>query len=337
MTTAPKSIHAGIEHAFPFDPTYGYTLPELLQVRGPETPPDFAAFWQANYEQTLARPTRASLRPTDLGHDRVEVFEVEYDGFDGFRVGGWLTRPRGVKATRGIVLGHGYGGRSAPDLGLMDPPAVMIQPCARGFHRSARPDVPGEAMNHVVHGIEHRDTYLIRHCVMDLWSAVSALIELEPQVAQRVEYIGGSFGGGLGALAIPWERRFTRAFLKVPTFGNYPLRVHFECVGSNSAVRKRFLEDPSIMDVLAYFDAAVAARHTRIPTAVNAAPFDPAVPPPGQFCVYNELPGQKALAITSADHFEYPNRAAELAEMHRRACEWLNGERDDIGDCRITS
>lgn len=323
------------QHAFPFDPTYGYSEAELLNVRGPATPAGFADFWRATYDAARAVPPRATVRKVGGGTAETEVLEVEYDGLDGFRVGGWLTRPRQGKATRGVVLGHGYGGRQAPEVRRIDPPTAVLQPCARGFHRSARPDIPNEAKGHVVHGIESRETYLIRACVADVWCAVNALIELEPQTADHVDYMGSSFGGGLGALAIPWEPRFRKGFLGVPTFGNHPLRVRLDCAGSGSWVKQRYERDPSVLDVLAYFDAAVAARHIRIPTAVQATPFDPAVPPPGQFAVYNELAGPRALGITSADHFEYPQRPAEVADLTRRVDDWFAGRRVDVGDVRL--
>ncbi len=325
-----------LAHDFPFDPTYGYSLHDLLRVRGPEGPADFADFWRAAYAEALAVPPRPTLRPIDVGDDKVEVYEVEYDGVSGFRVGGWLTRPRGVAVVRGLVMSHGYGGRQAPDLRRTTIPTAILQPCARGFDRSARPDLPRSSAFHVLHGIDRRDTYLIRACVQDLWSGVTALAELVPEAAQRLDLHGVSFGGGLGGLAIPWDPRLSKAFLGVPTFSNQPLRVRFECNGSNQAVRLRWLRDPSVLDVLAYYDSTTAARYVEIPVAVHAAPFDPAVPPPGQFCVYNELAGPKALGITTADHFEYPWRPAELAELDRRLESWFAGERDDLGDCRLS-
>jgi len=60
-------------------------------------------------------------------------------------------------------------------------------------------------------------------------------------------------------------------------------------------------------------------RHARVPVHVAAALFDPAVPPPGQFAVYNALGGPKELFVLTAGHFDYP--AAE--EENRRLREEL--------------
>lgn len=196
------------------------------------------------------------------------------------------------------------------------PPAeVAIQFCARGFHRSAHHDLPDEANRHVLHGITNRATYILRGCVADLWCAASALIELYPAAAHRLHYYGGSFGGGLGALALPWDDRFQKAFLDVPTFGNHPLRVTSPCCGSGEAVRQYYRHHPGVLNVLAYFDAATAARFIKLPVFVAAALADPAVPPPGQFAVYNSLAGPKQLFVRQAAHPDLPADNARLGPI----------------------
>jgi len=223
------------------------------------------------------------------------------------------------------VVGHGYGGRERPDDRVPGPAAVAIFPCARGFHRSKAAGIPGNATEHVVHGIASRETYIHRMCVADLWSAASALLAMYPHVADCLDYQGGSFGGGTGAMAVAWDHRIRRAFLDVPSFGHHPLRVTLPCVGSGEAVRLLYQQRPQIMDVLKYFDSATAARHIRIPTLAACALFDPAVPPPGQFAVYNALAGEKALFVRPAAHFDYPEGASVDAAVFARMTEWFAG------------
>jgi cephalosporin-C deacetylase len=303
------------DHRYGFDPTYGYTAPRLMQVRAPQAPPGFELFWQATYHEARATPPRPVLTRVRSGRPDVAVFEIKYAGVGNFVVGGWLTRPVGVEARRGVVIGHGYGGRQGPELDVPGPPSVCLFPCARGFHRSARPDLPASAATHVLRGIEHRETYLHRLCVADLWSAVSALIEVAPEVAGMIDYAGTSFGGGLGAMALPWEPRIRRAFLGVPSFGNHPLRVTLPCVGSGEAVRLLYQRKPEILETLAYFDSATAATFCRKPVLVSCALFDPAVPPPGQFCVYNSLAGEKELFIRQTDHFAWSGSEDESRKL----------------------
>ena len=316
-------------HQFAFDPTYGYTEDDLRAVAPPAIPDGFEQFWQETYQAALATPPRPTIRPIASSNPEIEVFELEYDGLDGFRVGGWMTRPKGQTPRRGVVMGHGYGGREAPDLNVAGPACVAVFPCARGFHRSARPDLPGNGADHVLVGIDSPETYIHRYCVADMFCATSALLELAPQTAGCIDYLGGSFGGGIGGMTIAWEKRFRRAFLAVPSFGHHDLRLKMPCVGSGEAVRKLYLRKPDIRATLAFHDSAVAARFCKIPTMAACALFDPAVPPPGQFAVYNSLAGEKRLYIRPADHFEWEGNQQDQLRLHKQQSEWfsLNGTR----------
>ncbi len=308
-------------HDFPFDPTYGYTDQTLRQVEPPAVPGDFAAFWRERYAAARAVPVALASRPSDnFDSKHVAVEEVEFDalglgGEEPRRLGGWLVTPKRVAPVRAEVVGHGYGGRDAPELHPSDPPAVRLFLCMRGFHRSASPDLPDTADRHVLHGIASRQTYLHLGCAADLWAAVTALQTRFPEFASRTDYRGSSFGGGIGALALPWDARIRRAALDVPSFGHHPLRLTLPCTGSGEAVRRYHQRGHDVMPVLQYFDAATAARFISQPTLVSCARFDPAVPPPGQVAVYNAIPGErKRLVMRDGGHFEYP----ALIEQCRR-------------------
>lgn len=297
------------------DPTYGYDLSRLRQVDAPGGPADFAEFWQQQYAQTRALALDGQLEEIDSPHPATRLYEMSYGTLGGLRIGGWITQPREAAARIGKVVSHGYGGREGPEFDLPGPPAVTIFPCARGFDRSTHADFSGDSQKHVITGIAHRETYVHLGCVAEIWGAVSVLSEAFPEISGTIFYVGGSFGGGIGALALPWEPRISRAFLDVPSFGNHPLRVGLRCLGSGRAVRQRYLRDPRVLDVLAYFDAATAARHITIPVLVAAALADSAVPPPGQFAVYNALAGPKELVVRQTGHPTTPadDRAVQTA------------------------
>jgi cephalosporin-C deacetylase len=259
---------------------------------------------------------RRKIRSTKRDYD---VYEIEFNARGNIRIGGWLTIPNDAPIDHGIVVGHGYGGRGEP---AFEPGAVALAPCARGFNRSARRDISGDAFRHVLDGIESRETYSHRGCASELWTAATALLELYPQLAGKLHYSGGSFGGGIGALALPWDDRFRKAFLEVPSFGNHPLRLQCPSIGSGEAVRNYHRRHPEIIDVLAYFDAATAARHITKPVFAACALFDPAVPPPGQFAVYNALAGPKKLFVRQCGHYEYLNDAKDTREIQRLLYDW---------------
>ncbi len=246
-----------------------------------------------------------------------EVFDVSFASMAGqHRVGGWLIRPKNRPVRRGFVWTHGYGGRAEPDFNMPVEDAAVISPVCTGLPtRSPHPDFEPLSAGHVLSGIGRRETYSHRFSVMDVWRALSVLVEAVPESAARIDYIGGSFGGGIGALSLPWEPRFTSGHLCVPSFGHHPLRLGLECTGSGESVRQYVAVHPEARAVLAYFDAAVAASHIRIPVHVAAAVFDPSVPPVGQFAVHHALAGEKPLFVLTAGHFDHAGTQLENEKL----------------------
>ena len=309
------------KHEFPFDPTYGHTLESLLKVGAPEGPPDFAAFWRRHYDANRDIPVKPRQRAIKPVNGYSDLFEIEYDSSGG-EVGGWLLVPK-EPFRQAIVMGHGYGGRDTPGQLELNEPTAILSPCARGFHRSACPGVPNTGAFHVIHGVEDRETYIHRINVAELWSGFTVLEELFPHVKDRMFYFGGSFGGGLGAMMLPWEDRVRRAFLEVPSFGNHPIRLQQEMVGSGAALKLHHEKRGDVLPVMQYFDAATAAKYIHTPTLVAPAVFDPAVPPPGQFAVYNAIPCEKKLFVKQAGHFAWSGESEEYQRMIAAIREWF--------------
>lgn len=303
-----------------FDPTYGYDLAALAQVPAPPAPPGFADFWRRTYDETRAQKLDITRREIESPSPAHELWEIEFNGWQGFRVGGWLAVPREANWSRGLVKGHGYGGREGADFDLPGPTCATIFPCARGFHRSARADLPADSTQHVLHGIEHRETYLHRGCIADLWASASVLHELFPHIENKLDYIGGSFGGGIGAVALAFDARFQRGYLSVPSFGNYPLRVKLLCTGSGNAVSQYFQAHPEVLEVLKFYDAATAAYFISIPMFVAPALSDPAVPPPGQWAVYNAIHSPKEVFVRQSGH---PSLASEDSSINAQLNAWF--------------
>ncbi|MGR9053461.1 MAG: acetylxylan esterase [Gammaproteobacteria bacterium] len=294
-----------------FDPTYGYSLERLLNIKPPPTPQGFASFWQSRYARAVQSEPKPKLTSTDRNRHDYDVYDLSYRSTDDFPIGGWALLPKHGRVTRGVIVGHGYGGRSGPDFHLPIPDAAFLFPCFRGLSRSRRAPISEDPNYHVLHDIDKKERYILGGCVEDLWLAVSALLALFPEVRGRVAYLGISFGGGIGALALPWDARIRRAHLNVPAFGHHPLRLELPTWGSAAALQRYRREHGHILETLAYYDAAVAAQYIRIPMHVAAALADPAVAPPGQFCIYNALVGEKKLFVLERGHLDYPGKAAQ--------------------------
>ncbi len=308
---------SAFSHSFPFDPTYGYGLNELLKITPPQPPEDFESFWRPYYLAALGLDPRPTLRRSAAVCGDFMVYDIEYRSTGVFTIGGWLAVPRSRPVTRALVVSHGYGGRTGPDFPLPLADAAVLFPCFRGLSRSARAPISSNPQWHVLHDLHQRERYIIRGCAEDLWLGVSALLMLFPWVQGRIGYMGTSLGGGVGALALAWENRIARGHLCVPTFGHHRLRLNFESFGSLAAVRAFYLKHPEVIDTLQYFDAAVAASFLKQPTHVAAATFDPMVPPPGQFSIFNAIKGAKQLFTLPAGHFEYDGKAEQEGRLQK--------------------
>jgi cephalosporin-C deacetylase len=292
-------------HPFAFDPTYGLQLEQLRAIELPEAPAGFDDFWQKRYAAAIAVDPQPRLRHSKLHHDKWHAFDISYTSTGSFQINGWLLIPRHGQVSRGLVVGHGYGGRDQPDFDLPLEETAVLFPCSRGLSLSACPQIPADASGHVLCGIDSRDTYVIGGCVEDLWLAVSALETLYPWIAGQIGYSGISFGGGLGALAIPFDARIDRGHLVVPTFGHRQLWLTLPTVGSAESVQAYQEKHGSVFETLRFFDAAIAASRIKVPMLVASALFDPAVAPPCQFAVANALQKFNEIFILDAGHFEY--------------------------------
>lgn len=299
-----------------FDPTYGYTLKQLLAVTPPKEPKDFDAFWQARYRQALTVNPKPQLRLINENTQGWRVFEVRYTSTNDFPIRGWLLVPSSGIVKRGFVIGHGYGGRDSPDWHLPFTDAALLFPCFRGLALSKRAPISTDPCWHVLHDINDQNRYILGGCVEDVWLATSALLDLFPEIQDRLGYLGISFGGGIGALALAWEKRISKGHLNIPTFGHQPLRLRLPSNGSAHSVQQYYRHHKkATLAVLRYFDAAIAAKRITMPMHCACAQFDPCVTPPGQFAIYNAIPGTKHLFTLAAGHSNYPNQAQQEHEL----------------------
>ena len=221
------------------------------------------------------------------------------------------------------MVGHGYGGRDAPDFDIPVTETAVLFPCFRGLSRSRRPPISDDPAWHVLDNIGTPERYILGGCVEDLWLAVSVLVSLYPWLDGRIGYSGISFGGGIGALAIPFDDRIDRGHLVVPTFGNMPVWLTLPTVGSGHAVQAYAKQHGDVLDTLSLFDAATAATRIEKPMLFAVARFDPAVAPPCQFSIANARPtsNHHETVILDAGHFDYPGQQEQhglLSDKVRR-------------------
>lgn len=312
---------AAFQHSYPFDPSYGFDLPALLARPEPQEVAGFAEFWRARYQQALAvKPLIKRQGQRSAGQYWQEDFALL---LGSQQVGGWLLRPKSGVIRRALIVGHGYGGRESPDLDLPVEDALVLFLAHRGLSRSPMIGVSAEPNVHVCHGIDRPETYILGHCVHDLWCAATALLMEFPEVAGHLGYMGISFGGGLGAMALAWDQRFARAALNVPSFGDQRQRLTWPCIGSAHGLQQ-YQKRSHLTVTLPYYDAAVAAKYITQPMHLALALFDPVVAPPGQFAIHNALRGEKRLYVLEAGHFDYPNMDKQRHELRQQLTEFFS-------------
>lgn len=306
----------GFQHNYKFDPSYGYDLQALLKVGVPEMPANFEAFWRQRYGAALEVDPAPVLEGGGEVRDGWKVYDLRYRSTDGVQIGGWCLLPEHGRVERVFVVMHGYGGREEPDFDLPFENAAILFPCARGISRSPHESISWNPRWHVLHDIQDYQRYVHGGCVEDVWLGVSSALRLFPEARGRVGLLGISFGGGIGAMALAWDSRIVRAHFNVPSFGNNALRLKLRTTGSGRAVRVMHHRIPELVEkTLSYYDSASAARWIRQPVHFALALFDPMVAPPGQFAVYNAVPGTKQLYVLKAGHFDYEEEAEQKAAL----------------------
>lgn len=316
LIDSPVPFSTKMKHNYDFDPTYGYNLTQLKTVPVPPEPEDFDAFWSRRYDAAIKHFPESAVRDTGRSENGWNIFNWSTRSTGGFQLGGWLLVPQETPVERGFIVGHGYGGIDGPRLDLPLKRAALLFPCLRGIGQSRCKGISEEPQWHVLHDIDNRDRYVLGGCVEDVWVSVSSLLRLFPMVSGRVGFLGVSFTGGIGAMALPWEKRIARAHLNVPSFGNQPLRMQLPSAGSAESVQRFFRKNAAAaLHTLAYHDAAVSARRIKIPMHFACALFDPFVAPPGQFAVHNAVPGAKELFVLDAGHHDYPGQAKQEREL----------------------
>lgn len=309
-------------------------LPVSRPRTDPPTPPaDLASFWAARLLRANAVEVRPRILVDEIVAPGIRRLRLEYTSTDDVTIGAWITVPEDGVVDRGIVRLHGYGGTTAVDVIHPDlPRTAVIWPCARGLGELSLSAVyPAAAPEHVLHGIESTATYIHGGCVEDVWCGIDALVELVPGATRWIGLIGGSFGGGVGIMATAWDPRIRRAVVDVPSFGDHPVRVTIPCEGSGEAVRQRWLEDPTVLDVLAYFDAASCARFVDVPVLIAPALHDPFVPPAGQWSIADALPDTTQVFTLTGGHVAYPEEAVEHAALTLATIAFLSPEEPEPG------
>lgn len=180
-----------------------------------------------------------TVRQADQG--TVRMYTVSYRSPGGNRVTGLLAVPAGEGPKPALVLMHGLPGNAQGAMNLLGLDyarrgAVALAIDAPWVRRGGLPD------------LTVRDSVEQVQLMQDLRRAVDLLVARPDVDAGRIGYIGGSYGGAMGALFVGIEKRLRAANLFVPDGG---LVAHFTTAdgtpigplaGATPGARERWLE-----------------------------------------------------------------------------------------------
>lgn len=288
--------------------TCGYTKEQLLAVKGEEPVQGFEEFWRKQYE----RATSCKLDYTVEGevwspYPDIRIYRVSFIACDGFKIGMWVSRPE--KSYGGQIITQGYGNVVKPFVSK-ELPLTTAMPCVPGLGISMCKEIPWQVQHHAAYGFEDPEKYVLVAGIRNIWTCISILIDMFPDVKDNISCFGGSLGGGMGALAIPWDPRIKAAELSVPTLGGRIMLEYLRNPTDPSYVRAtKAMESEANMRTFDLCNAASAARFIRVPVLVTPALSDNNVPPPGQFAVANSIPEEyRYLRLREIGH-GYPSEA----------------------------
>lgn len=264
------------------------TREELLQIKGDVPVAGFEEFWKKQY--AAARNWKCSYTVEgELWSPRedVRIYRIRFTSIDGFSIGMWIARPK--ESTGGVISAHGYGNVAVPPQ-TTSPGRTIALPCVRGLGLSQCKEIPWNLGEHAGFGFDAPENYVITGGVRDLWIALTIMIDMFPDTADNILCTGGSLGGGMGAMAIPWDERIHYGDLNIPTLGGRILLQTPVAPGTPGETRRlKGLASPEGLRIIDFCNASAAAQFIRVPTIITPALSDKMVPPPGQFAIANAI------------------------------------------------
>ena len=177
---------------------------ELLQIKGDTPVEGFKEFWQKQYADARSWKCNYHVENELWAPDNCRIYQIRFTSTDGFSIGMWITRPE--ISTGGVLVAHGYGNPSVPSV-TTSPGRTVAMPSVRGLGISKCKEISWQTYRHAAYGFEDPERYVITGGVRDLWIALTIMIDMFPDTADNIVCKGGSLGGAMGTLSIPWDDR----------------------------------------------------------------------------------------------------------------------------------
>lgn len=312
-------------------------LESFLPAR--EEPLDFDSFWAGTLDEARAvgeEPRFRSVAPSESGVTGVDVDDVEFPGFGGHPVRGWLLRPRGASGPLPCVVqyigynsGRGFAHQHTllPSAGM----AVLVMD-TRGQTSGALPGATADPVGSVAHpagrvtdGIDDPAHYYYRRVFCDAVRAIDA-VRTHPDIdAGRIAVWGGSQGGGIALAAAALAEDLVAAAIDFPFLSGIRRAVALTDAAPYSELvtylQTRRGEEEAVFRTLSYIDGVNFAARSRVPAIFSVGLRDAVCPPSTVYAAYNHYAGEKNIRVYPYNGHEGGgphHQLVVLAELSRR-------------------
>ncbi len=289
---------------------------EQLQSYRPlrEEPHDFDMFWDSTIAAARQFPLDPRFEPAEHGLRTVETFDVEFRGFGGEGIRGWLLLPRERGGALPCVvefIGYG-GGRSTPLDWLIWSAAgyahLVMDTRGQGSQWSpgATPDSEPAGSNPQVPGFMTRGIldplrYYYRRLLTDGVRAVECARAHPAVDPSRIVLTGGSQGGGVALAVAGLDRTVAVVLPDVPFLCHYRVateitdRAPYSEIAQFCRVHRDRVEQ--VFRTLAYFDGVNFAVRARAQALFSVGLMDDVCPPRTVYAAYNHYAGPKDIRV----------------------------------------
>ncbi|WP_210508525.1 acetylxylan esterase [Naasia sp. SYSU D00057] len=300
-----------------------------------EEPADFDEFWRATIEEARGAEGEVVRRPVSTPITELIVEDLEFPGFAGEPIRGWILRPRSENPLPTVIEYIGYnGGRGVVgerlNWAVSGYAHILMDTRGQGSGwgtggdtrdpYGSGPSVEG----FMTKGIETPETYYYRRLYTDAVRLVDAVRKFDFVDPDRIAVTGASQGGGIALAVAGLVPHLLRAAMP-----DVPFLSHFRRAVEATPERPfteitRYLAthrdvEQSVFSTLSYFDGANFARRATVPALFSVALMDGIVIPSTVYAAFNRY-AHEDRGITV-----YPYNGHEGGQLHQwvRQAEWL--------------